>query len=81
MANFRAPYVLNNQAALDKYMASDLFKSHKDITVMPHFNGQVTATVLDVMPGTRTNMSAHARRTHTLCMCMRTHAHKHQSIR
>ena len=45
-------YVFYNQGALDKYMASDLFKSHKNPEIMPHFNGQVQATVLDVMPGT-----------------------------
>ena len=66
-------YVFYTQAALDKYMASDLFKSHQNPEIMPHFNGQVTATVLDVMPGTcaRTHMHTRARRhAHT-----REHAH------
>ena len=41
-------YVFYTQDALDKYMASDLFKSHE---TLPHFS-KVTAQVLDVMPGT-----------------------------
>jgi len=40
-------YVFYSQDALEKYMASDLFKSHESF---PHFS-KVTAQVLDVMPG------------------------------
>ena len=68
-------YVFFDQAALDKYMASDLFKSHKTPEIMPHFNGQVTATVLDVMPGTRTRTC-----THTPKHAPK-HAHAHAHVR
>ena len=41
-------YVFFNQEKLDAYMATDLFKSHKQ---MPHFSS-VEAEVIDVMSGT-----------------------------
>merc|ERR1712159_620076 len=45
-------YAFYNQAALDEYMASELFASHKD---MPHFSS-VDAEVHDVLVGTENSI-------------------------